>query len=1108
MNKPYFVDNQNGNLLVSALKQHLQWRLSSENSVNLDIATGYVNPDAFYLMADELEQLGQLRILIGADPLPPSRQPKRKLGEDDENYERRLVNESLEALSKGLQHDRDLMGFHLDTSERLERMLTLLKTDKVEVKRFPGRFMHGKAYIFSDKESYLVGSSNFTAAGLTSNLELNVGRYDPQPVKEVADWFGNLWNRSEDFKAELITIYEQRLEMHRPYLVFLRILWELYGKELEEESNEAGIALTSFQSDGLRRAERILEKYNGVIIADGVGLGKTFLAGGLIEKTLVRERKRVLLIGPAALVRGPWQRFMDNQMKGLQFEAISFQQLSNLDVDNNFIHLRARPEEYDLIVIDEAQAYRNPATTWAESLRRLLRGHPPKKVMMLSATPVNNSLWDLYHMLMYFIGNDAVFAELGIRSLRDRFKVAQDSDPFTLNPDYLFEILDATTVRRTRRFIKKYYSGSTISIKDDEGKELQVPITFPKPHVKRVDYPFTTPIQRLLDRFIMIVVGDDDTDPELTMARYTWSRYVLEEPDEDDNVGQQMAMTGLLRTSLLKRLESSVYALAETCNRMRSSFEGFLAALELGSIPKADVLGQWIDADGLDDDEFSKILDGNEDTVPVDGFNVDELKRDVQHDLKLIIELHDLAQKVRPGDDPKLHQLLDELKTIIDESEAEGGSPEQKRDRRKVLLFSYYEDTLRWVKEFLEAELGQDAVLKMFDGRLVSVAGSGDGHGVSREAAVFGFAPKSSQAPTSQSSDKFDVMLTTDVLAEGQNLQQCRHIINYDLPWNPMRLVQRHGRIDRINSVHKDVWMRCFFPAEELELLLRLEERIQHKVAQAAASIGVENAPIPGGQEGGQVFDSHHHEIEKLHDEDATIFEEGGTDGHAYSGEEFRRELVKGVENYSLERILSLAWGSGCGLRTEEERGFVFCAKVGDEDRPDSIQLRFVPESLDPAGVSQRRLDCLRRISCATDPDGLVDEELKSKVFDAWNIAQIDIHEEWMMATDPKNVSPEVRPLFRKIGQWLADNSPEGIDQNRLIAAKNAIEAPWDRRRENHFRKLFKPDDCATPIDRRNLSRTLVENIEGLGLEAYPAPKPLIPISSEEVHLLAWVMLV
>ncbi len=112
------------------------------------------------------------------------------------------------------------------------------------------------------------------------------------------------------------------------------------------------------------------------------------------------------------------------------------------------------------------------------------------------------------------------------------------------------------------------------------------------------------------------------------------------------------------------------------------------------------------------------------------------------------------------------------------------------------------------------------------------------------------------------------------------------------------------------------------------------------------------------------------------------------------------------------------------------------------------------------------------------------------------------------MATDPRNISPEVRPLFRKMGQWLADNSPEGVDHDRLIAAKNAIEAPWDRRRENYFRKLFKPDDCATPIERKALSRTLVENIEDLGLEAYPAPKPLIPIASEEVHLLAWVMLV
>ena len=166
-----FIDNQSGNKLVTALKNHLQFRFERQNSVTLDIATGYVNPEAFSMLAEEFEQLGSLRLLLGADPLPLNHQSPRRLGEKKESYDLRLVEEALKALSDGLKNDRDLLGFKIETTKQLERMLTLLKSDKVEVRNILPVLCMAKHTYFQN-ESYLVGSSNFTAAGLASNLNL------------------------------------------------------------------------------------------------------------------------------------------------------------------------------------------------------------------------------------------------------------------------------------------------------------------------------------------------------------------------------------------------------------------------------------------------------------------------------------------------------------------------------------------------------------------------------------------------------------------------------------------------------------------------------------------------------------------------------------------------------------------------------------------------------------------------------------------------------------------------------------------------------------------------------------------------------------------------
>lgn len=278
-----------------------------------------------------------------------------------------------------------------------------------------------------------------------------------------------------------------RYELYPPYLIYLRVLWERYKDELEEEKEEtqqARIRLTGFQEDGVWRARRILGQHNGVLIADGVGLGKSFIGGELLRSVVEDHRQRALLIAPAALRDGTWERFRVRHQ--FYMECISYEQLANekqLGMGPNS-YLERPPNEYSLVVVDEAQAFRNPSSRRAKALRALLMGTPPKKLVLMSATPVNNSLWDLYYLLSYFIRNDAAFASVGIRSIKERFLHAMRMNPDDLSPDVLFDLLDATTVRRTRHFVQRYYPNDTVQ---GPGGQL-VPIRFPYPHVHSVNY--------------------------------------------------------------------------------------------------------------------------------------------------------------------------------------------------------------------------------------------------------------------------------------------------------------------------------------------------------------------------------------------------------------------------------------------------------------------------------------------------------------------------------------------------------------------------------------------------------------------------------------------
>jgi hypothetical protein len=326
------------------------------------------------------------------------------------------------------------------------------------------------------------------------------------------------------------------------------------------------------------------------------------------------------------------------------------------------------------------------------------------------------------------------------------------------------------------------------------------------------------------------------------------------------------------------------------------------------------------------------------------------------------------------------------------------------------------------------------------------------------------------------------------------NLQQCRNVVNYDLPWNPMRLVQRHGRVDRIGSPHREVFLRTFFPDAQLDALLNLEARVRRKLAQAAASVGVEEAPIEQGAVGEQSFAETRDEIEKLHREDASIYEAGGTEGAAQTGEEYRHELRRALEKYD-ELIRDLPWRAGSGMQKGEHSGHLFCATVGDR-----IYLRFVP--LDSGREIIGELGtCLRLLECTEETPRVLSEELALAAYQAWESARQSIFDAWNFETDPANLQPKVRKLNRDVAAFLRDHPPAEVEQERLNRCLDAIESPWPRREENLLRLAWERE-FESDTDK---AHHLIQEVEQIGAEPFHAPEPLPPIELDEIHPIAWM---
>ncbi len=1088
--------------LVSALHHYVAHGYPAPG---LDIATAYFNVGGYSVIAAGLNDVGPVRLLIGAEPTDAEVRTRRTtLHELRSNDPHPALSEAVDANIQALAEERDLLGFGREPDAAAERLITWLERDDVHVRRLENDFLHGKTYVLRTAQSAaLVGSSNLTAAGLTRNRELNVGVFSPTPVSQVQRWFDEQWDLATDF--DLAALYRARRVPHHPWHVFLRMLWELYGDALEENTatdNELGLA--PFQIDGVARARRILERRAGVIVADEVGLGKTFIAGELIREATIERRQKALVIAPATLRDSTWRPFLKD--KNLRADVMSYEELVRDVAAGTFTVQDA--DEYALVVVDEAHNLRNADTRRAAAMRTVAGGAVPKNLVLLTATPVNNGLSDLRTLIGYISTSDAEFADIGIPSVADYIARAMKVDPDQLTGAALFDLIDAVTVRRTRTFIKEQYPGE---------------VDFPQSELRTVNYKLDAVLPGIFDRVSRALGSDpeealyDEEGEALTMARYIPSRFLIE---NGESAQYQVQNAGLLRSALLKRFESSHVAFGKTLGAMIDAHDAFLTALDEGRVLIGDALREWVASDTDDvDDILRGIEDGDALELTRAGlYDVPALRGCVEQDRELLTSLRADVETVMWQDDPKIAALAEQLAEIAADAHLRGIGETDARNRRKVLIFSYYADTVDYLFEALTELIATDDRLADYRLRIVRATGRDADE---RQSAIEGFAPVTAKhngdaSKLRDGDDRYDIAIATDVLAEGVNLQQAGQIINYDLPWNPMRLVQRHGRIDRIGSPHAKIVLRSFFPDDHLEELLGLERRIQVKLKTAGVAFGTSQVIASVDAVERSMADSEA-DIARWRAEDDAVIDASAT----ASSEEYRRRLERALHaTDTRSSVQALPWGAGTWLTTPGGRpGVAMCVKVADEPRP---VFRWVPfeDRLDDVSWSGPRYELLRdgpefaldrstlvALQCAdphdpyrtAEPFDERPEELIDAVYRAWEVVRVDVRDEWNRLTDPVEYQPAVPRVMREAAELVLSHGSVLGSETDVLATR--LRQNVDTRIVREIRRILRDNDTNATA----AVRALRDAADQLGLRM---PKPYEPppeVELDDVRLVSWV---
>lgn len=761
---------------------------------------------------------------------------------------------------------------------------------RFKTSRTAGNLQTGSVFLVSDgsnktTEAFTGQNIGFTMEGL--GYEHNPSVFAPiihftGPAGEMPllNTFNMLWNDSaklQDVTEEVLHQVRTLYRENSPEFIYLLTLYNIFRDHLEDEgesdtkhtaeiqNSAVWSRLYDFQKDAVVGAIRKLERYKGCIIADSVGLGKTFEAMAVI-KYYQELNDRVLVLTPKRL-RENWTMYLGNDERNIlvddrfSYDVLNHTDLSRRHGKSGDINLETlRWDNYGLVVIDESHNFRNrPTDTTTDSryyrlLNDVIKKGRRTKVLMLSATPVNNRLLDLRNQLDIIAeDDDAYLRKEGIPSINNVTRTAQqrfkewselpDSERTTqsfvesLNGDY-FKLLDIFTIARGRKHIAKYYASQG----GNQFPERLKPISL---HTK-IDVEDKLPsIKELNNRIAQLAFPQYQllqyvTDPT-RRRKYqelfgdTWGTNM------EAQTNRTQAIAGLMRVNLLKRLESSVHSFNLSIERILKNATSLLEKLnnlDAGRIPQRYAA---LDPQDVVSEDDSEELPPSK--MAVDLRDVDRLKfrADLNDDIAILQELRDDVQAITPDRDQKLIELADLIHTKIKHTPYNPGN-------RKILIFSAFADTAKYLYSALADGLRHD-----FGIHSALITGAGGTQSTLKlprttfDNALAHFSPKSKELPkTDPVQDEIDIVFATDCISEGQNLQDCDCLINYDIHWNPVRIIQRFGRIDRLGSTNTQIQLINFWPDIELDEYIQLEGRVRSRMTMLDVSASGDENVLEG----------------------------------------------------------------------------------------------------------------------------------------------------------------------------------------------------------------------------------------------------------------------
>lgn len=867
-NDLYIVDNSSE---PQSVKHYLtEW---CQISKQMDIATGYLEIGGLLELDGHWQKLEKIRIILGKEM---TRRSKEVIDT--------VVKDLLDRLHNSLNDEQEKNTFLVG----VPAILQAFKTGKIECRVYDEAKFHAKAYITCLRDEVhaqfiqamnvplgyaLVGSSNFTRAGLTQNIELNVqiGR----DVDQLQNWFDKRWEEGKDITASVLTIIENHIREFSPYDVYFRSMYEYFQNseesvsEWEQHDSVIYSLLSQYQKDGYNSLVGIANRWSGAFLCDGVGLGKTYVGMMLIERFVLKERSNVVLLVPAAARTSVWEttikKYIPEILEG--FPPFKIVNHSDLLLEKNENLMQQIQERAEIIIIDEAHHFRNRSSSRYRKLFNIMNSGRRKQIFMLTATPINNSFLDLQHLIELFTsGKDNYFAAppLGIHSLSSHFKKMErelerltdssiaDSMDVSENIFRSDELVNELVVQRSRAYVKRSLStggGSGILF-----SERQSPIV--------ANYSLRTSYGRLIDDFIDSFYRTDKNTgrslpPILALAVYSpyEEEYYIGDKTKIDAMvsGRQRQVVNLIRQLLLKRFESSIAAFEETCIRIYHRLHKFLndygeqgdsRLIERTLDQQKEVLDHVTKYIGtknpLEDkdmeDELPDYVWNAEENLSVEDFDIHAMLVDTILDMNVLAQFIEDIMNLDFSKDDKIR----ELKRILSE--------EKHIKDKKVIIFTEYRTTAKHIHNELKKS-GFDQLYEI-DGQTRDNL-----HDI-----VVRFSPYYNDSCSSQVENEIKILIATDVLSEGLNLQDASCLINYDLHWNPVRLMQRIGRIDRrrdaeienrlltdhpeLRDDRKNAYYWNFLPPEELENLLNLYKTVSKKALRISKTFGIEGKKL------------------------------------------------------------------------------------------------------------------------------------------------------------------------------------------------------------------------------------------------------------------------